>query len=139
MLKEHNLSKKISDASFYEIIRQLEYKSKYKDKLFYQIDTYYPSTQICSVCNSIDNKYKNLNISIFFHKEVTEEDLEKIINEKAEVLPIMSYNAYNLDTKFGKAKDYIEKIQKLTGKEIIHTIQEAEPIGPKKMFDICCM
>ena len=66
----------------------------------------------------------------------TIEQLEKIINEKAEVLPIMSYNAYNLDTKFGKAKDYIDKIQKLTGKEIIHTIQEAEPIGPKRMTDI---
>jgi len=61
MLKEHNLSKKISDASFNEIIRQLEYKCKYKDKLFYQIDTYYPSSQECSVCGNIDKKYKNLN------------------------------------------------------------------------------
>lgn len=66
----------------------------------------------------------------------TIEQLEKIIKEKAEVLPIMSYNAYNLDTKFGKARDFIDKIQKLTGKEIIHTIQEAEPIGPKRMTDI---
>ena len=61
MLKEHNLSKKISDASFYEIIRQLEYKSKFKGKLFYQIDTYYPSSQECSVCGNIEKKYKNLN------------------------------------------------------------------------------
>ena len=61
MLKEHNLSKKINDASFYEIIRQLEYKSKFKGKLFYQIDTYYPSSQECSVCGNIDKKYKNLN------------------------------------------------------------------------------
>ena len=66
----------------------------------------------------------------------TIEQLEKIINEKAEVLPVMSFNAYNLDTKFGKAKDFIEKIEKLTGKKIIHTIQEAEPIGPKRMTDI---
>ena len=61
MLKEHNLSKKISDASFYEIIRQLEYKSKYKNKYFYQIDAYYPSSQECSVCGNIDKLYKNLN------------------------------------------------------------------------------
>ena len=61
MLKEHNLSKKISDASFNEIIRQLEYKSKYKGKLFYQIDAYYPSSQECNVCGNIDKKYKNLN------------------------------------------------------------------------------
>lgn len=40
--------------------------------------------------------------------------LEKIIKERAEVIPIMSYNAYNLDTKFGKAKDFINQIEKLT-------------------------
>ena len=48
----------------------------------------------------------------------------------------MSFNSYNLDTKFGKAKDFIEQIQEITKKEIIHTIQSAEPIGPKKMTDI---
>ena len=54
----------------------------------------------------------------------------------AEVIPIMSFKSYNLDTKFGKAKDFIEEIENITGKEIIHTIQGAEPIGPKKMTDI---
>lgn len=54
----------------------------------------------------------------------------------AEIIPIMSFNSYNLDTKFGKARDFIEEIENITGKEIIHTIQEAEPIGPKKMTDI---
>ena len=54
----------------------------------------------------------------------------------AEIIPIMSFNSYNLDTKFGKAKDFIEEIENITGKEIIHTIQGAEPIGPKKMTDI---
>ena len=61
MLSNKGLSKKMSDASFYEIIRQLEYKSKFKGKLFYQIDTYYPSSQECSVCGNIDKKYKDLN------------------------------------------------------------------------------
>ena len=54
----------------------------------------------------------------------------------AEIIPIMSFNSYNLDTKFGKAKDFIEEIENITEKEIIHTIQGAEPIGPKKMTDI---
>ena len=54
----------------------------------------------------------------------------------AEIIPIMSFNSYNLDTKFGKAKDFIEEIENITGKEINHTIQGAEPIGPKKMTDI---
>jgi len=65
MLKEHNLSKKISEASFYEIIRQLEYKSKFKGKQFYQIDTYYPSSQECHVCGNIDKKYKSLNERVY--------------------------------------------------------------------------
>lgn len=61
---------------------------------------------------------------------------ELIQKEEANVIPIMSYNSYNLDTKFGKAKDFIQEIEEITGKEIIHTIQGAEPIGPKKLTDI---
>ena len=65
------------------------------------------------------------------------EELKKIKKEKAEILPIMSFNAYNLDTKFGDAKDYIDEVKEISGKdEIIHTIQGAEPIGPKKLTDI---
>ena len=54
----------------------------------------------------------------------------------SEVIPIMSFNSYNSDTKFGKAKDFINDIEEITGKEIIHTIQGAEPIGPKHLTDI---
>ena len=54
----------------------------------------------------------------------------------ADILPIMSYNAYNLDTKFGKASDFINEIELITEKEILHTIQGAEPIGPKGLTDI---
>lgn len=48
----------------------------------------------------------------------------------------MSYNSYNLDTKFGIAEDFINQIETITNNKIIHTIQEAEPIGPKKLTDI---
>lgn len=65
MLQEKNLSKSIQDASFSEIIRQLQYKAKWKGKYFYQIDEYYPSTQTCSVCGNIDKKYKNLNERVY--------------------------------------------------------------------------
>lgn len=69
--------------------------------------------------------------------EKTLEQMKKIVEEGAEVIPIMSYNSYELDTKFGKAEDFINRIKEITGKkEIIHTIQEAEPIGPKKLTDI---
>ena len=83
MLKEHNLSKKINDASFYEIIRQLQYKCKYKNKFFYQVDKYYPSSQECSVCGNIDKKYKNLNERKYkcckCHNEI-DRDLNSSIN-----------------------------------------------------------
>lgn len=67
----------------------------------------------------------------------TIEALERLsIIKGIEITPIMSFNSYNLDTKFGKARDFIEKIESITKKKVIHTIVDAEPIGPKKMFDI---
>ena len=62
--------------------------------------------------------------------------IKELKNKKADIIPIMSYNAYNLDTKFGKAEDFIIEIENITEKKIIHTIQDAEPIGPKKLTDI---
>ena len=62
--------------------------------------------------------------------------MKELIKEEAIVIPIMSYSAYNLDTKFGKSEDFIKEIEEITGKEIIHTVQGAEPIGPKKLTDI---
>ena len=62
--------------------------------------------------------------------------MKELIQREAEVIPIMSFNSYNMDTKFGKAKDFIDKIEEITGNKIIHTIKDAEPIGPKKMTDV---
>ncbi len=53
-----------------------------------------------------------------------------------DIVPIMSYNAYTTDTRFGKAVWHRERIEEICGKKIIATITEAEPIGPKKMLDI---
>ena len=58
--KDSKLSSKINDATFSEIIRQFQYKAKYKGKEFYQINTYYPSSQICSRCDNQDKRYKDL-------------------------------------------------------------------------------
>ena len=77
------ISKSITDASFYEILRQLQYKSKFKNKYFYQVDTYYPSSQECSVCSSLDKKYKNLNERIYncsICKNEIDRDLNASIN-----------------------------------------------------------
>lgn len=53
----------------------------------------------------------------------------------AEVYPIMSEMAYSTDTRFGKSADFIKTIREMTGRDIIHTIAAAEPIGPKHYLD----
>ena len=62
--------------------------------------------------------------------------IKELKEKKASIIPIMSYNAYNLDTKFGKAEDFIIEIENICENKIIHTIQDAEPIGPKELTDI---
>ena len=63
-------------------------------------------------------------------------EMKKLVEDGANVFPIMSFNGYNLDSKFGKAEDFIKEIEEITGNKIIKSIVEAEPIGPKEMFDI---
>ena len=63
-------------------------------------------------------------------------EMQKLVNMNAEITPIFSFNACNIDTRFGTAKDQIEKAEKISGRKIISTIEAAEPIGPEKMFDI---
>lgn len=62
--------------------------------------------------------------------------MEKLVEAGYDVLPVMSQTAYTTDTRFGKASGFIDKIEGLCNHKIIHTIVEAEPIGPKKMMDI---
>lgn len=57
-------------------------------------------------------------------------------DEKWDILPILSENAYSMDTRFGTAQQTIETMETLCGKEVVHTIPQAEPIGPKKMLDV---
>lgn len=62
--------------------------------------------------------------------------MEQLISLGYNVIPIMSHTAYSTDTRFGASADFIKKIESLCGKSIIHTISDAEPIGPKKMCDV---
>lgn len=52
------------------------------------------------------------------------------------ITPIFSKAVYSTDTRFGNAKDHIELAKEICGMPPIHTIVQAEPIGPKKLFDI---
>ena len=62
--------------------------------------------------------------------------MEHFISMGADILPIMSFNAYDIDTRFGEAKAFRNRIESLTGNKIISTIKEAEPIGPKNLVDV---
>ena len=62
MLKNHKLAKTISDASWYEFCKQLEYKCLWYDKKFVRINTYFASSQICSNCGFKNSNIKDLNI-----------------------------------------------------------------------------
>ncbi len=52
------------------------------------------------------------------------------------VLPIMSENVYTTDTRFGRAADWVAQAEEVCGEKVIHTIAQAEPIGPKKLLDL---
>ncbi len=61
--------------------------------------------------------------------------LLEIVNSGIEILPIMSECVYHTDTKFGEAKALREKVREICGREIVHTIVDAEPLGPKIPLD----
>ncbi|ONI45239.1 dipicolinate synthase subunit B [Candidatus Epulonipiscioides gigas] len=61
--------------------------------------------------------------------------IERFVELGVDVYPIMSANAYEITTRFGRREDFIEQIENVTGKVIIHTIVGAEPVGPKNMVD----
>lgn len=52
------------------------------------------------------------------------------------VIPIFSEASYSTDTRFGSAESHITRVHKICGTTPIHSITAAEPIGPKKLFDV---
>ena len=96
------LSKNIYDASWAELIRELEYKSKWRSKLFYQIDTYYPSSQICSRCGYQNKEVKDIRIRKWECPNclnLNERDLSASINIMFEGLKIYMKNGLELQVK----------------------------------------
>ena len=62
--------------------------------------------------------------------------MELLVQKGYRVTPIMSPNAYTTDTRFGTAAEWIRRAEEITGEHVIHTIAQAEPIGPKKLLDL---
>lgn len=59
-----------------------------------------------------------------------------LVEAGIKVLPIFSERSAITDTRFGKADEFIKKIEEITDKCAICTIADAEPIGPKKLIDV---
>lgn len=61
--------------------------------------------------------------------------LEQLILSGEEIQPIMSERAYATDTRFWLASEFSSRVRSLCGREIIRTVADAEPLGPKKPLE----
>ena len=82
---KNHLSKGIINSSLGEIIRKLEYKCLWENKQLIKIDTYYPSSQICSVCGNRKKELKDLRIRSFVCEECKNE-MDRDINASVNIL-----------------------------------------------------
>ncbi|MBQ9760988.1 MAG: dipicolinate synthase subunit B [Clostridia bacterium] len=62
-------------------------------------------------------------------------ELKGLIDMGYDVLPIMSETVWTTDTRFGTAKELRERVEELCGRSIVHTVVDAEPLGPKQPLD----
>ncbi|MDQ2085846.1 dipicolinate synthase subunit B [Herbivorax sp. ANBcel31] len=63
-------------------------------------------------------------------------EIKKIVDNGGKVTPIISHSVDKFDTRFGKAEDFKKQLKDITGEEIVKTVVDAEPIGPKSLLDI---
>jgi len=62
--------------------------------------------------------------------------MQTLVGMDYDVQPIMSEFSYATDTRFGKAEDFVRRLEIICDKPVIHRIVDSEPIGPKKLLDI---
>ena len=61
---------------------------------------------------------------------------EALARAGAQLYPILSDNAWSLDTRFFTADEVRSRLEAACGREIWHTLPQVEPIGPKKLLDL---
>ena len=62
--------------------------------------------------------------------------MERLIGEGREILPLATDAVYTTDTRFGRAADFRDRVERATGKKIVHTVVDAEPLGPARPLEL---
>ena len=62
--------------------------------------------------------------------------LYRLVESGHDIVPIMSENAYYTDTRFQLAEEFSKKVETVCSRPVIHTIADAEPLGPRNPLDI---
>ena len=62
--------------------------------------------------------------------------IKELVRLGAIVTPIFSFSTAQINSRFYKAEDFRTDVEAITGNTVIDTIPAAEPIGPKKLFDL---
>ena len=63
------------------------------------------------------------------------DEMERLVMRGVEIQPIMSECAYSVTTRFGVAEDIRRRVEEISGRSIIHTVADAEPLGPRTPLD----
>jgi dipicolinate synthase subunit B len=63
------------------------------------------------------------------------DEMEGLVKGGVEIQPIMSERAYSTSTRFGTAESFVKRVEEITGRDIIHTVRDAEPLGPTVPLD----
>ena len=68
------------------------------------------------------------------HEAVLKE-FDKLTDKGIEIVPLVTKEVFETDTRFGKAQDLIKHLEIKTSKSVVHTLTQAEPLGPKNLID----
>lgn len=64
-------------------------------------------------------------------------EIEKLVQKGAQVIPVVTFTVKNTNTRFGEGAEWVKRLEQITGRKVIDSIVEAEPLGPKNPLD--CM
>ena len=62
-------------------------------------------------------------------------ELSRLLDKGHEIVPIISENVSVTNTRFGEAKELVSSLKNMCGREVVRSIVDAEPLGPKTPLD----